>query len=53
MWSDADMETKVLFQEMIVPGGIELNIKEREIWNQQFERPLQTERHTKSLQGGF
>lgn len=29
MWSDADMETRVLFQEMIIPGGIEFNIKER------------------------
>ncbi len=29
MWSDADMKTKVLFQEMIIPGGIEFNIKER------------------------
>lgn len=29
MWLDADMQTRVVFQQMIIPGGIEFDIKAR------------------------
>lgn len=29
MWLDADMQTRIMFQQMIIPGGIEFNIKAR------------------------
>jgi hypothetical protein len=31
MWSDADTEAEVLFQQMIIPDGIHFDLNERKI----------------------